>query len=231
MLFRQTPVQKQELLSIQQRQGGRTMVSESMSILIWVAYVTIVYLADWGIDKVWWWYVDKKSEGFEAEDNGDLYNLAELKGIEANCAEGMKMHLTVDHMKSDRTYINKLTLIFYGALFTMPFLLWYDWTRIARLIRNAASGMWWLLIIGAAIAGVAIGIRLSKVTYRVTQDAGVTGIPFPLILYETIAEGSNEWLDFVFPLPLTLLLFLLDICYFVLVLVAIPLIVHNITLI
>lgn len=207
------------------------MVSESMSILIWVAYVTIVYLADWGIDKVWWWYVDKNLEAFEAADNGDLYNLSELKGIEANCAEGMKMHLTVDHMKSDRTYINKLTLIFYGALFTMPFLLWYDWTRIARLIRSAASGMWWLLIIGAAIAGVAIGIRLSKVTYRVTQDAAVTGIPFPLILYETIAEGSNEWLDFVFPLPLTLLLFLLNICYFVLVLVAIPLIVHNIILI
>jgi hypothetical protein len=42
------------------------MVSECMSILVGVAYIAMVYLADWAIDKIWWWYIDKKLEGRNA---------------------------------------------------------------------------------------------------------------------------------------------------------------------
>ena len=41
-------------------------VSGSIAILIAAIYVAIVYLADWAIDKVWWWYVDKTLEGCES---------------------------------------------------------------------------------------------------------------------------------------------------------------------
>ena len=82
-----------------------------------------------------------------------------------------------------RDFYNKLIFFVIGGLISTPFLVWYDWTIIAKMVRDRESGMG-IYILLAAVVGFFGGFRLSLVTYQVDPRSRVSGIPFPYILLE-----------------------------------------------
>jgi hypothetical protein len=114
-------------------------------------------------------------------------------------------------------YINELPLSIIGALITLPIL-------VIMIIKfwGAPFGV----IVLAVVIGIIIGHFLSLiVTYQVAPDARVTGIPFPVIFWEPIEKGSDEWIDFHG--PLLTLFYYVNMCYFALVSLACSLVLYS----
>lgn len=118
-----------------------------------------------------------------------------------------------------RIYFNKLTVLTIGGLLTMVLLVWYDWIMITNHVMAPVQKVGWFHLILAALIGLYLGGWLSDVRYRVSTNARVTGIPFPVILWEPVTFNSDEWIDFVG--PFTVISPLLNACYLSLVVVAI----------
>ena len=118
-----------------------------------------------------------------------------------------------------RIYLNKLTIFTIGGLLTMVLLAWYDWIMIANHLTASVQKVGWLYLILAALIGLYLGRWLSDVPYRVSTNARVTGIPFPVILWEPATFNSDEWINFEG--LYTIVSPLLNACYLSLVVVAI----------
>lgn len=96
-----------------------------------------------------------------------------------------------------RIYFNKLTMLTVGGLLTMVLLVWYDWVMITNHVITPVQKVGWFPLILAVFIGLYIGKWLSDVPYQVSTNARVTGIPFPVILWEPVTPNSDEWLDFI----------------------------------
>jgi TPR repeat protein len=94
-------------------------------------------------------------------------------------------------------YCNKLTLFVIGGLLTIALFAWYDWVTFAELLDKSKSKSWiWYCIGLSLIVGYLLNRKMSSIMYQIAPSARVSGIPFPVILYEPDSEGSDVWLDF-----------------------------------
>jgi hypothetical protein len=157
-----------------------------------------------------------KKDVYLREDECELVKLfrkaIEEGDIELQCELGLR---EVGY----RIYFNKLTIFTIGGLLTMVLLGWYDWVMIENHVMAPVQKVGWFHSVLVALIGLYLGGWLSDVPYRVSTNARVTGIPFPVILWEPVTFNSDEWIDFVG--PYTIVSPLLNACYLSLVVVAI----------
>ncbi len=129
-----------------------------------------------------------------------------------------------EEIQDEDLFFNKLTFFVLGGLITTPFLI-YIIIRFRSVMFDSVLLPYdtiWVPI----IAGIYIAIRLQRITYQVFPDGRATGIPFPMILWEPLSEGSDIWLDFYdYYTPIS---FVLNYVYSILVLMAITLVVCHI---
>ncbi len=118
-------------------------------------------------------------------------------------------------------FFNKLTYFVLGGLITTPFLI-YIIIKFRSVMFDSIllpyDTIWVPIVVGIFVA-----YNIQKITYQPFDDGRVTGIPFPIILWEPLSEGSDYWLDFYG--PYTPISFFLNYVYFVLVSLAITLVV------
>ncbi len=122
-----------------------------------------------------------------------------------------------EEIENNDLFFNKLTFFVLGGLITTPFLI-YIIIRFRSVMFDSVLLPYdtiWVPI----IAGLFIAYNIQKITYQPFDDGRVTGIPFPIILWEPLSKGSDYWLDFYGNYsPIS---FFLNYVYFVLVSMAI----------
>ena len=128
-------------------------------------------------------------------------------------------------IKNNDLFFNKLTFFVLGGLITTPFLI-YIIIRFRSVMFDSVLLPYdtiWVPI----VAGIFVAYNIQKITYQPFDDGRVTGIPFPIILWEPLSEGSDYWLDF-YDDNYSPISFFLNYVYFVLVSMAVILVVCHI---
>lgn len=128
-------------------------------------------------------------------------------------------------IENNDLFFNKLTFFVLGGLITTPFLI-YIIIRFRSVMFDSVllpyDTIWVPIVVGIFVA-----YNIQKITYQPFDDGRVTGIPFPIILWEPLSEGSDYWLDF-YDDNYSPISFFLNYVYFVLVSMAVTLVVCHI---
>ncbi len=128
-------------------------------------------------------------------------------------------------IENNDLFFNKLTFFVLGGLVTTPLLI-YIIIKFRSVMFDSIllpyDTIWVPIVVGIFVA-----YNIQKITYQPFDDGRVTGIPFPIILWEPLSEGSDYWLDFHF-IGISPFIALLNYVYFILVSMAVTLVVCHI---
>jgi hypothetical protein len=151
------------------------MVSENIDILFLVGYVAIGYLADWGINRYWFWYLDRASEGREVEgaigrlayrimdkvwrvyvervlirpeeeSTSEYRDLAEFTDTEAECGEATLSCLVTEILQ--KMFVWFSSVLFVGGIGGLFGIL------LASLFGHQEIFVWPGICLGAVVGGV-----------------------------------------------------------------------------
>ena len=150
------------------------MVSDSIDILFLAGYIAVGYLADWGIERYWFWYLDKAIEGREAEgaigrlayrvidkvwwvyfdkvlirpeaeSTSEYRDLAELTDTEADCSEAKMSRLVTEILQKIFVWLS--CVLFVGGIGGLLGIL------LASVFGHQEIFVWPIICLGAVVGG------------------------------------------------------------------------------
>ena len=84
---------------------------------------------------------------------------------------------------------------------------------IARMVRERVRPSCWLILVAGVVGAGLLGYCLNSIPVRVGPETKIYGIPAPFVF--VIKEG-DQWTDFVFPIPVTLAIVIMNVAVFAL---------------